>query len=252
MQEFFFEYISHWSYAGLFVVLFAAGLGLPLPEDIPLLAAGWLAKENPDEVSLGLMIFTGLFGVLVGDCLMFHMGRRYGPQIVEHRWFRRLLKPWLLLKARERFERHGAKIIFAARFMPGLRPVMFATAGMFRVRYWKFLVFDGTAAMISVPLWVWAGYYFPQHLKRIIPGAQMATYTIVGVIGTVFVAFVVWEYIHNYRKRSSNGEAVEPVATKVVDSAPPAEAPHEERAVGAVPRDAVEPLKVKETTTLAE
>lgn len=199
MEELFFQYIEQWSYLGLFVVLFAAGLGLPLPEDIPLLAAGWLVSEG--HADLRLMMLVGLFGVMVGDGVMFTLGRRYGMQIVEHRWFRRILKPWLLEKARNKFEQHGAKIIFAARFMPGLRGVMFVTAGIFRVPYWKFATFDGVAALISVPLWVWAGSYFPGEIKTILGGTQKVTYILVGLTVAVFAGFVLWEYRHNFRTK---------------------------------------------------
>ncbi|MCZ6815230.1 MAG: DedA family protein [Planctomycetota bacterium] len=206
MEDLFFQYIAQWSYIGLFVVLLAAGMGLPLPEDIPLLAGGWLVSEG--HANLHMMMATGLVGVLIGDFIMFSLGRRWGDQIVEHRWFRRILKPWLLEKARNKFEQHGAKIIFAARFMPGLRAVMFVTAGIFRVPYWKFMTFDGTAALISVPVWVWAGSYFPAQIKEIMGGTRIATHVLVGAIVFAFVAFVSWEYIRNYRRQRQHNTVV--------------------------------------------
>ncbi|MFQ5423837.1 MAG: DedA family protein [Phycisphaerae bacterium] len=227
MQEFFFQYIEQWSYFGLLVVLMAAGLGLPLPEDIPLLAAGWLVSEG--HANLELMMLAGLVGVLAGDGLMFYMGRRYGSHLVEHRWFRRVLKPWLLESARRRFIDHGAKIVFVARFMPGLRAVMFVTAGIFRVPYWKFLTFDGTAALISVPLWIWVGSRFPGFIMRIAGPTRMIGYIVGGLVLATFVGFVVWEYVHNYRKRRMNGYTLSedgahsaPVVLPEADRVPPA------------------------------
>src|SRR5207244_4412162 len=136
MQDFLFLFITKWSYLGLFLVLIAAGLGVPLPEDIPLVASGWLVY--PDKSKLYLMMATGLVGVMVGDSLLFNMGRRYGDHVFEHRWLRRIAKPWLLDRARHHYLHHGAKVLFAARFMPGLRSVLFLTAGAFRVPFWKF------------------------------------------------------------------------------------------------------------------
>ena len=164
MESFFSELLHNWSHLGLFGVLLAAGMGLPFPEDIPLILAGLIVRRT--DGSLLMMILTGLAGVMVGDSILFLMGRRYGPGIVERRWFRRIAKPWLLEKARKKYEDHGAKILFVGRFMPGLRAVLFLTAGVFKVPYWKFLVFDGSAALISVPLWIWAGWHFSGEIEK--------------------------------------------------------------------------------------
>jgi membrane protein DedA with SNARE-associated domain len=192
LQEFLFNYVEHWSYLGLFVVLFVAGMGVPLPEDIPLVASGWLVHRGLADFNL--MVLIGLIGVLAGDTLMFSMGRRYGNHLVGHRWLQWIAKPWLVARAREQFERHGAKILFAARFMPGLRSVVFLTAGTFRVPYWKFWTFDGTAALISVPVWIWCGKYFGGRIEQLLGGAKIASYVIVGLLVTAFALFAVLEY----------------------------------------------------------
>lgn len=246
MEDYFFQYLEHWSYLGLFLVLFAAGLGLPLPEDIPLLAAGWLVSEQLADRNM--MIATGLCGVLVGDFIMFSLGRTWGPQIVEHRWFRRILKPWLLDKARDKFSQHGAKIIFAARFMPGLRAVMFVTAGIFRVPYWKFLTFDGTAALISVPLWVLAGSYFPSQIREIMGGTRTATYVVVAAIIVAFVAFVGWEYVRHYRRQRQNGSD----SVGVVKSAPLVPPSPERQTFDVVKDKPVAKRGISDTTRVAD
>ena len=205
MDGFFVAFLAKWSYFGLFLILIAAGLGIPLPEDIPLVAAGWLVYKG--SADLWLMIVAGLLGVLVGDSLLFSMGRRYGDHIVEHRWLRRIAKPWLIEKARTLYVNHGAKIIFAARFMPGIRAVMFLIAGVFRIPYWKFLLIDGSAALISVPLWVWVGARFSKHLEAILGAARLGT---AGVVGLLILALAIWgiyEWRHNLSKKGHEAEA---------------------------------------------
>lgn len=202
MDEFFFAFLAKWSYLGLFIVLLAAGLGLPLPEDIPLIAAGWLVHKSGGQVDLHLMMLTGLAGVMIGDSMLYCMGRRYGTHIVEHRWLRWIAKPWLVRKAREKYEQHGVKILFAARFMPGLRAVLFMTAGTFRVPAWKFLLIDGFAALISVPTWIWAASKFSGTIEELLGEARMATYVIVGALLAALAVWIVWEYFHNLRKRN--------------------------------------------------
>ena len=205
MNELYITLLSKFSYVGLFLVLIAAGLGVPLPEDIPLLAAGWLVHHG--SADLTLMIITGMLGVMVGDSMLFSMGKRYGDHIVDHRWLKRIAKPWLLERARTMYANHGMKIIFAARFMPGLRSVMFLTAGVFKVPYWKFFVIDGFAALISVPLWVWVGARFSGHLEAILKAARLGTYGLVGLVALALVAWGVYEYRHNLKKREDDRQA---------------------------------------------
>ena len=201
MQDFFFNFITQWSYLGLFLILIAAGLGIPLPEDIPLVASGWLVHHG--DANLYLMILTGLAGVMVGDSLLFNMGRRYGEHIIDHRFLKRIAKPWLIDRARHMYEHHGAKLLFAARFMPGFRSVLFLTAGTFRVPFWKFCLIDGTAALISVPAWIWAGWYFSGSIEKFIKDAKIATSVVVGALVLLAVLWIVWEYGHALRRKAA-------------------------------------------------
>lgn len=196
-------------YLGLFVVLFVAGLGVPLPEDIPLLIAGWLVHKG--SANLYGMILVGMAGVLVGDFLLFNMGRRYGTSIVEHRMMRRVVSPTMLARAENLFERHGAKIIFFARFMPGLRAVLFATAGIFRVRPIKFLLIDGAAAAASVPLLIWLGERFGARLEELAGDVRNAQLLAVACLVAAIVVWCVWEYYQvKKRKRLAAATPTEP------------------------------------------
>lgn len=218
MDGFYFSLLGKWSYLGLFLVLLAAGMGVPLPEDIPLLAAGWLVHRG--QADLYLMILTGLIGVMVGDSIIFSAGRRYGAHIVEHRWLRRIAKPWLLEKARQKYEKHGAKILFAARFMPGLRAVLFLTAGICRVPFWKFFVIDGFAALISVPVWVVVGYKFSDYIHEIVGGTRTATIVIASVFIAGLIGWGCWEYYRHIRKKNREALDAKKVLEEVVRTAP--------------------------------
>ncbi len=218
MDGFYFSLLGKWSYLGLFIVLLAAGMGVPLPEDIPLLAAGWLVHQG--HADLTLMILTGLVGVMVGDSMLFMMGRHYGTHIVEHRWLRRIAKPWLLEKARLMYQTHGMKILFAARFMPGLRAVLFLTAGICRVPFWKFFTIDGFAALISVPVWVYVGFKFSDYIHEIVGGTRTATFIIAGIFVVGLIAWGCWEYFRHLRKKNREALEAEKVLQEVIRSAP--------------------------------
>lgn len=205
MEQFFREVLGNWSHVGLFAVLMAAGFGLPLPEDVPLVLAGVIVHQTTGDAiqPLILMMCTGLAGVIVGDSCLFWIGRIYGEDVLAKKWIQRFAKPWLVEKARIKFEKHGAKILFVARFMPGLRAIMFLIAGTFKLPYWKLLAFDGSAAVISVPVWIWAGWYFPTKIESIFSNTKTATFIVFGVLIVAGVGWGIWEYRHNLRKRKS-------------------------------------------------
>ncbi|MFO0972660.1 MAG: DedA family protein [Phycisphaerae bacterium] len=209
-DSFLFQYLQHAPYVGLFVVLFVAGLGVPLPEDIPLLAAGWLVHKQ--QAAMVPMIVIGMLGVLVGDTLLYSMGRRYGEHILDHKWLRRVASPWLLQRAEGMFAAHGAKIIFVARFMPGIRSVMFITAGIFRVRPAKFLMIDGSAALVSVPTLIWLGERCGATIDRL--AGDVRTAQMVGLAALV-LALAGWGAYEYYQVRRRRRIATE--------SRPPAE-----------------------------
>src|SRR5690606_29469191 len=122
MEEFI-NFVSNFSgpeaYALIFAVLLACGLGVPIPEDITLFAAGYLAYEGAGN--LWGMILVSFAGVMVGDSLIFFLGARYGQRLTRYWMFSRLLPPDRLEAVREKFRQKGLKLLFAARFMPGLR-----------------------------------------------------------------------------------------------------------------------------------
>ena len=189
---------EQWPYLGVLAVLIAASLGLPIPEDIPLLTGGYLCHIG--RASVPIMILVGLGGVLGGDLFLFSIGRRFGHHIVEHRFIRRLVNPRRLLMAKVLFARHGVKILFIGRFLPGLRPMIFMAAGVLGIRPLVFTLVNGSAACISVPTLVMLGMVFGGSLEQIQRDVRLATHTlavVVIVLGLLGAAF----YFHRRQKR---------------------------------------------------
>jgi membrane protein DedA with SNARE-associated domain len=142
---------------GPFFLLLLCGLGLPLPEDIVLIAAGMLGViDGHSWIKVSVFMYAG---VLAGDSIIFGAGRRFGVGLLKAAWFQRFLPASKQVKVVEFYDKHGAKGLFIARFLPGLRAPIFFSAGSLRVSYLKFLFYDGLAALISVPVFVWLGHW---------------------------------------------------------------------------------------------
>lgn len=142
---------------GLFTVLILCGLGLPMPEDIVLITAGLLTAESGGSwLAASLLMYAGVIG---GDSIAFAVGRHFGMRLLERRWIQRMLSPQKREKIEKLFEKYGSAVFFVARFLPGLRAPIFCTAGAMKARYIRFLMFDGAAALVSVPAFVFLGHW---------------------------------------------------------------------------------------------
>jgi membrane protein DedA with SNARE-associated domain len=145
-------------YVGVLALLIACGMGVPVPEDIILISGGYIAHAGGQRPYF--MMAVGLVGILGGDSVIYWLGRHFGLPFAERSFLRRYLTRDRLDWVRTQFKRHGEKMIMGARFLPGIRAVTFFTAGTTRVRYDHFVFFDGVAALVSAPLWVFLGYRF--------------------------------------------------------------------------------------------
>jgi membrane protein DedA with SNARE-associated domain len=133
---------------GYFVVFFGVLLenaGLPVPGETILLAGAALARFG--HLSLPSVIMTAAVGAVLGDNIGFFIGRRGGRVLLE-RYGRRLgLTPARLEQFDSFFARHGAKTVFIARFVTGLRVVGAILAGASRLAWGRFLIFNAAGAV---------------------------------------------------------------------------------------------------------
>ncbi len=191
-------------YVVVFGVLILSGFGLPLPEDIPLILGGYLVGRGLAD---GWIMFPGAFLCIIGaDLIVFTLGRRYGHHIPRLPLLRRYLTPDRVRWAEHKLLLHGGKFIFIARFVPGLRTAAFFAAGVFRVSYWRFIAYDGAAALISVPLILGLAWYFHEELDVIKQRIEQAElWTIISLL----VLIVVLIFVKNLFKKQvlSSGQS---------------------------------------------
>lgn len=175
---------TDYGYWAVFGVLLACGFGLPIPEDISLVAGGIISGLHYTHVHT--MFLVGMAGVLVGDGVVFTAGRFWGQKVFSLPLVRRFMTPERYAQVQSKFAKHGNWVVFAARFMPGLRTPIFLTAGATRqVSFARFFLLDGLAALISVPVWVYLGYLGADNrewLLHMIKRGQAATFVILALI----------------------------------------------------------------------
>jgi len=176
-------------------VLLLCGLGLPIPEDVSLISAGYLAHRG--VVSVHTVFLVCFAAVLGGDCIAFTLGRLFGSRLLDSRLAQRFFRPRKQIRVRAYFRKFGSKVIFIARFLPGLRFSVFLSAGTLRVRPSVFLTYDSLAALVSVPALVYLAWVFGEHIDHVVSWARRSEY---GILVVVLLA-AVWFAVKVMRKR---------------------------------------------------
>ncbi len=191
---------------GLFGILILCGFGLPIPEDIILVTAGFIASENGQSV--WPTIFIMYFGIMCGDLLIYFGGRKLGSKLVN-----------IVVKAENRdkvqalFKKYGTAVIFIGRFLPGLRTPIFFTAGTLHFSAWRFFVMDGFAALISAPLFVYLGHWAAETYAEDIHSLQKQlgrTQTLIMIAGLVLgliIFYGLWSRARRKKKEELSRES---------------------------------------------
>ena len=190
-------------YVAVFMALLLCGAGLPLPEDITLVAGGVIAGLGYANVHI--MVGITMVGVLAGDAGMFLLGHHFGTHILQWKPISWLMPPRRYAKVQDQFTRYGNRLMFFARFLPGMRTAIYTTAGAtHRVSFWRFLLLDGVAALISVPIWVYLGYFGANRREWLGTWIQRGQNSLwlVGVLAVLIVLTLWWR-----RRRKRDVEA---------------------------------------------
>ena len=212
------DFFANYGYAAVFGVLVACGFGVPIPEDITLVAGGIISGLGYANVHW--IFAVGMAGVLVGDGTMFFAGRIFGNRILRVRFVAKIMTPARYAAVQQKFEKYGNWVLFAARFMPGLRSPIFLTAGISRkVSPLRFFLSDGLAALLSVPVWVYLGYFGADNrewLMSIVNRGQTGLFVLLGVLVLAIVGY----FLYRRRKQRRLGSQSVEAQVKLVQKAP--------------------------------
>lgn len=196
--------ITDYPYIGVALVFLLCGLGLPLPEEIVLLAGGFVCAKYPEKAQLLPMMGWCAGAILVGDMIPFLLGRIFGVRLLRVRWLRYFITKQRLAVFDRWFRRRGDLVIVISRFVPGLRVVAFFTAGAMKMRIARFLLLDGIGIALIVPLLTWVGFRSKDFIDEAIEKVTTVERGILwGVlIGGAILALVIWWH----RRRRQKGQ----------------------------------------------
>ena len=196
--------LAHFGHLALFGLLVLGGLGVPVPEEILQLTAGYLARRG--VLQFWPTVAAAWLGIVVGDGMFFLVARRHGPRLLESRQVGRWLTPRRRAFLERHFARHAVLTIMVARHASGFRLPAYALAAVHGVGLRTFLLADGLSALASVPLVVWLGWFFAGHieqLKRDLHEAELL------VAAGVVVLLAAWWILRSVQARRAARERAE-------------------------------------------
>jgi membrane protein DedA with SNARE-associated domain len=191
--------VVHHGYWAVAITLLLENMGIPLPGETILLLASFMAYSEHDLKLSWIVVFATL-ACTAGDNLGYAVGLRGGrPLLVRYQACFRI-RATTIRRGEELFRKYGAVTVFFARFIFGMRIIAGPLAGVLRMTWRKFLLFNFLGAAIWVTVISGAGYLFGQHWDRLAQGLKRADLVL------IFLAIVLlaWRW---WRSRRQNGSA---------------------------------------------
>jgi membrane protein DedA with SNARE-associated domain len=181
-------FLVHYGYWAVAVALLLENTGVPVPGETVLLLASFLAYSE-HELSLPYVILVGICAAAVGDNLGFALGHFGGRKLLDRYRHVFRISYQSIERAELFFERFGAAAIFFARFVFGMRVIAGPLAGVLRVHWKKFAIFNVLGAALWVTVISLAGYFFGRHWDLLV--RYMHRLDLLAVIA-ILVAIYIW------------------------------------------------------------
>jgi membrane protein DedA with SNARE-associated domain len=188
------EWISHYGYVAIFVLLMLGIVGLPVPDDLLLVFSGFLVSQGALDLTATLGV--GVLGAIGGISLSYEIGRFAGPRLVDRygRWLH--LSRSRLDRVQEWFARVGKWSLTFGYFVPGVRHLVAIVAGSARLAPGLFAVFAYTGAALWCCSCVLLGYYAGHHWRDALYSFHRQV-----VLGTIVLAVTGGVYLLVRRHR---------------------------------------------------
>jgi membrane protein DedA with SNARE-associated domain len=180
--------IVDYGYWSVGVALLLENAGIPMPGETMLLLASFMAYSQ-HELKLSWIIVVATLAATLGDNLGFALGYFGGrPLLAKYQSLFRL-KQSTLDRGEQLFARYGPATIFFARFVFGMRIIAGPMAGVLRMAWKRFLIFNFLGAVLWVSVIANLGYFFGRHWDRMENALKRVDIAIVIV---VVIAILVW------------------------------------------------------------
>lgn len=178
------DFLLEYGYLGIILFLVLTGCGMPIPEEVAIIFAGVASSLGHLEPKFA--IAACLFGALLGDSIMYAIGYHFGHSLMAKH---PKLGKFVGAEREEYFEqaiqRHGFKVMLLARFMVGVRGPVYLAAGVVRMPFRKFLLWDLICATLVVGCFFALSFAYGEQITALIRNAELTFTLAVCAIGII-------------------------------------------------------------------
>jgi membrane protein DedA with SNARE-associated domain/rhodanese-related sulfurtransferase len=182
--------VSHLSYAGVLLAVFARQLCLPVPATLFLIVAGTLASQG--QLHPSIVLGAGVLGCMGGDFVWFQIGRRWGSRVLRIVCSFSGNPRGCSQRAHDVFKRWGLRVLLVAKFIPGLDGVTPPVAGAEGTSVASFLLFDACGASLWAAAYIGLGYGFANGVNSALASAERFGKAIGILIVLPLAVYVLW------------------------------------------------------------
>jgi len=188
------DFVHHLGYAGVFIMTFLESTFVPIPAELTMVPAGYLAYQG--QMHVGLVFLASVAGTISGSYFNYWLAKHYGRRFLLAYGKYMLIKPDRLDAIENYFANHGQISILTGRLIPGLRHFISFPAGLARMDVRKFCLYTGLGGGAWMAVLIAAGYLIGDNEKMLKHYIPMVSYSIL-----TLVALVVAIYIWNHRRK---------------------------------------------------
>lgn len=199
----FFEQYGYWT---VFFALLLENAGVPVPGETVLLYASFLAFDE-QELKLRYIILFGIAAATLGDNIGYWIGRKGGRPLLDRYMHMFRIPASVIQKGEALFAKRGPLAIFFARFVFGMRIVAGPVAGVLKMDWRKFTLFNFLGAALWVTVISFVGYEFGEEWEVLV--RVMGRVNLVIGIVALWVAYMVWR-AYRARKKAQMVSEIKP------------------------------------------
>jgi membrane protein DedA with SNARE-associated domain len=191
--------IGAMGYAGIFLLMAMESSVFPIPSEVVMPPAGYLAQQG--KMNMGLVILSGTLGSLTGAYANYFVARWLGrPLVIKYGRY-----VWITEEHFNRVEsfflRHGEISTFIGRLLPVIRHLISIPAGIARMNHIRFTLYTTLGAALWVSILSWIGYFIGQEKELILRYSHEAVLAV-----AVFSAILVAVYVAVHRRKNRKAE----------------------------------------------
>ncbi|MDD1772060.1 MAG: DedA family protein [Methanomassiliicoccales archaeon] len=187
INQFIIDLIEGTGYIGVFLAMLIEGIFTPLPSELIMPFAGYVASTG--ELNYFLVILVGSLGAVIGSFVAYLLALRIGRPIVD-RWGKFIGLDQEKLDMAERwFKKWGVWGILIGHSLPGLRSVISFPAGLAKMDKGKFVLFTFCGALIWNTVLVTVGYYLGENWMQFWESTDGLDYVVLGIVVVVIVIY---------------------------------------------------------------